>query len=659
METGERINRRYKIIRSIGSGGMAKVYLARDLILERDVAVKLMAYNFHNDENSIRRFKREALATTELVHPNIVNIYDVGENENPYIVMEYVEGTDLKQYIHDYHPIPYKKSIEIMKQILAAVSYAHQHHIIHRDIKPQNILIDAHDNVKITDFGIAVALSQNSITQTNSLLGSVHYLSPEQARGSMATKQSDIYSLGILLYELLTGDVPFDGESAVSIALKHFQQELPSIRNIDSRMPQPLENVVLKATAKESSQRYQTIDEMKEDLETALSPERAGEAKFVPIDTTKEETRVIEPIAVPLDSHSTKDTPKESQDIADQAKGKKNKPKEKKKKRKWLWIFLGIFVLILIGSGIFLFNRPKEVEVPNLVGLTQEEAIEELSSRNLVLGEVKEENNEEVEEGLVIRSDPSSGSTLREEASVKLFISSGSEPFKVENYENEVYEDIRAELTTLGFTVESEEQSSDTIAVGNIIAQDVDAGEEVVPSETTITFTVSTGQEGFTLRDLSGYSEAGVTDYANDIGLSVSSTSEPNEEVPAGQVSRQSPEAGTTVYDGSRISVVFSTGPAEVKVSSFDKGIIIPYVKPDDSEDTDSDADEETQKPVPNQIKIFIGDAENDLDSVYKEYEVTENTPEILTFTVEEGNSASYRVERDGEVILEESGLTE
>ncbi|SFJ96573.1 serine/threonine protein kinase [Marinilactibacillus piezotolerans] len=659
METGERINGRYKIIKCIGSGGMAKVYLARDLILERNVAVKLMAYNFHNDENSIRRFKREALATTELVHPNIVNIYDVGENENPYIVMEYVEGTDLKQYIHDYHPIPYKKSIEIMKQILAAVGYAHQHHIIHRDIKPQNILIDAHDNVKITDFGIAVALSQNSITQTNSLLGSVHYLSPEQARGSMATKQSDIYSLGILLYELLTGDVPFDGESAVSIALKHFQQELPSIRNINNRIPQPLENVVLKATAKESSQRYQTIAEMEEDLKTALSPERAGEAKFVPIDTTKEETRVIEPIAVTSGSLYSKDKPEESGEAGDQTKNKKDKSKPKKKKRRWLWVLLGIFLLILFVGGLLLFNRPKEVEVPDLEGLTQDEAEEELSSLNLVLGEVTEENDEEVEEGLVIRSDPSPGSTLREEASVDLFISSGSEPFEIENYENEVYEDIRAELTTLGFTVESEEQSSDTIAAGNIISQDIEAGEEVVPDETTITFTVSTGQEGFTLRDLSGYSEAGVTDYANDIGLSVSSTSEPNAEVPAGQVSSQSPEPGTTVYAGSRISVVFSTGPEEVELNTFDEGIIIPYAAPESSENDESNPDGEGQEPVPNLIQIFIGDAENNLDSVYKEYEITEDTPEILTFVVEEGESASYRVERDGEVILEESSLTE
>ena len=250
MRPGERINDRYKLIREIGSGGMAKVFLAEDLILERQVAVKLMAYNFHDDEASIRRFKREALSTTELLHPNIVDVVDVGEDDSPYIVMEYVEGYDLKEYIKSHHPIPYKKTVDFMLQILSAVEYAHRHNIIHRDLKPQNILMAHDETVKITDFGIAVALSENSITQTNSLLGSVHYISPEQARGSMATKQSDIYSLGILLYELLSGKVPFDGESPVSIALKHFQNDIPSLKEKDDSLPQALENVVLKATAK-------------------------------------------------------------------------------------------------------------------------------------------------------------------------------------------------------------------------------------------------------------------------------------------------------------------------------------------------------------------------------------------------------------------------
>ncbi|MDN6193742.1 MAG: Stk1 family PASTA domain-containing Ser/Thr kinase, partial [Alkalibacterium sp.] len=299
MRPGERINDRYKLIREIGSGGMAKVFLAEDLILERQVAVKLMAYNFHDDEASIRRFKREALSTTELLHPNIVDVVDVGEDDSPYIVMEYVEGYDLKEYIKSHHPIPYKKTVDFMLQILSAVEYAHRHNIIHRDLKPQNILMAHDETVKITDFGIAVALSENSITQTNSLLGSVHYISPEQARGSMATKQSDIYSLGILLYELLSGKVPFDGESPVSIALKHFQNDIPSLKEKDDSLPQALENVVLKATAKEPSKRYTSVHIMKEDLKTALSAERIEESKFIPQETRNDETRIITPVVPP------------------------------------------------------------------------------------------------------------------------------------------------------------------------------------------------------------------------------------------------------------------------------------------------------------------------------------------------------------------------
>ena len=231
IEIGKKLNGRYKIIGNIGSGGMANVFLAQDLILKRQVAVKVLRFDFQNDQAAIRRFQREALAATELVHPNIVTVYDVGEEDGmQYLVMEYVKGMDLKRYIKSHSPLTYYKVIDIMEQILSAIALAHQHQIIHRDLKPQNILIDEDGVVKITDFGIAIALSETSITQTNSMLGSVHYLSPEQARGGMATRQSDIYALGIILYEMLSGHVPFDGESAVSIALKHFQNDLPSLK---------------------------------------------------------------------------------------------------------------------------------------------------------------------------------------------------------------------------------------------------------------------------------------------------------------------------------------------------------------------------------------------------------------------------------------------
>lgn len=261
MEIGYKLDGRYRIIRSIGEGGMANVYLAHDLILDRDVAIKILRLDLQHDPATMRRFQREELASTELVHPHIVAVYDVGEDHGiQYIAMEYVKGMDLKQYIAAHYPMPYQSVVNIMNEILSAVNQAHAHGIIHRDLKPQNILVNESGHIKITDFGIAVALSENSLTQTNSLLGSVHYLSPEQARGSVATKQSDIYALGIILYEMLTSKVPFEGETAVSIALKHFQSDIPSVRKIDPKIPQALENVVLKATAKAPIDRYQSVE---------------------------------------------------------------------------------------------------------------------------------------------------------------------------------------------------------------------------------------------------------------------------------------------------------------------------------------------------------------------------------------------------------------
>lgn len=667
MIPGERISNRYKIIREIGSGGMAQVYLAEDLILERHVAVKLMAYNFHNDEASIRRFKREALSTTELTHPNIVNVVDVGEDDTPYIVMEYVEGYDLKEFIRQNHPIPYKKTIEIMSQILAAVEYAHNHNIIHRDLKPQNILIDHSEKVKITDFGIAVALSENSITQTNSLLGSVHYISPEQARGSMATKQSDIYSLGILLYELLSGRVPFDGESPVSIALKHFQNDMPSLKENDSSLPQALENVVLKATAKEPGDRYRSVAEMKKDLETSLSESRAEEMKFMPVSTHDDETRMIEPVKIRPDKTEAPSAEQKPAEEPDKAAPEPNKDKKRKRRRKGL-LFIIILLLMLIGSLlVFSMTRPREVSVPDLSGLTLEEAEEELEELNLQVGDIVEQNSSDVEAGRIIRTNPSPDAVLRESASVNLYVSLGEEMITLEDYENVSYEDARAELTDMGFTVEREDVFSNDISEGNVVSQSISAGEEVVPSESTITLEVSSGPEGFTLRRLVGYSSVGVEDYANDLNLSVTITNEPHDTIPEGQVARQSPEPGTTVYPGSRISVVFSTGPEEPEYVTFDRGIIIEYLS-ETGEEAENDGDEENEEDdengesdeglTPNAIEIYVEDAENSFDDVYRAFDIYEDTPEIITFVVEEGQTASFRIVRDGEVIREETGIS-
>jgi serine/threonine-protein kinase len=656
MNQGERVSGRYKIIKKIGAGGMANVYLATDLILEREVAVKMMSLDFQEDKDSLRRFQREALSTTELTHPNIVNIYDVGEGDQPYIVMEHVDGMDLKQYIRENHPIPYQKAIDIMEQILNGIAYAHKNDVIHRDIKPHNILIDKDGNIKITDFGIAVALSQNSITQTNSLLGSVQYISPEQARGNVVTKQSDIYSLGIVLYELLTGTVPFEGESAVSIALKHFQTPIPSLREFDSRLPQPLENVVLKATAKEPRHRYATVDEMKEDLLTALSPSRRDEKKFVPPAENEEDTLVLDVNAINSEASVATAAPisDETINLSNEEEAAEKTQPQPKKKRRWLWLLIP---LILIGVFLaFLLSRPVQVVIPeNLVGMTQEEATERLEEVSLKVGEIIEQSNDEYEEGIVFRVNPNEGASVLEESEVDLYVSLGEEPFEVEDYAGENYEEIRAELTEAGFTVESEEASDETVPEGDIIEQSITPGEEVLPRETTITFTVSTGRRIISMIDLTGYSREQVNNFVDENSLNLSTTSEPSDDVPADQVIRQEPEEGSTLFIGDRINVVFSTGPEEEEepeTVTFSKEVTVQY------EENLSEPENEDEEPeaLPNRIEIFVNDLNQNGESAVHSFTLNEGETVTrgLTFTVEEGQTASYRIERDGEVDTEE-----
>ena len=645
MKTGTRISDRYKIIGKIGSGGMANVYLAQDLILERQVAVKMMSLTFNEDEESdnLRRFQREALSSTELIHPNIVNIYDVGEGERPYIVMEYVEGTDLKKYIQENHPIPYSKVIKIMSQILSGISYAHRNGVIHRDIKPHNILIDKEGTVKITDFGIAVALSQNSITQTNSILGSVQYISPEQARGNMVTKQSDIYSLGIVLYEMLTGVVPFEGESAVSVALKHFQSPIPSLREFDTRIPQPLENVVLRAAAKDAKDRYGSVSEMQADLETSLDPSRRNEEMFVPADINEEDTLIMkEPLVAA-----------ERENLADGQTAvilEPDKKPEKKKKPWWLLIFPILLIAIFL---IWALTRPQEIDLPDeLIGSTLEEAIELLQENNLVLGETIQQPNDEVEVGLVFRTSPNPGSTVREGASVDLYVSEGEEPYNLSDYVGLNYEEVRAELTELGFSVESETRNDESIPAGMIIEQDIDPETDVKISETTITFVVSDGRRSIELIDFEGYTRPGVNDYVSMNGLELKVTEESSEDIQAGLVISQSPEAGSTVYAGDTISVIFSTGPEEIELVEFIKEITIPFQEPIIDED-------DTDEPVPgitnNEVKIFINDHEKDYDEPAYELTISQDLLYTIRFVIEEGSYATYKVEIDGQLYVEET----
>jgi eukaryotic-like serine/threonine-protein kinase len=641
MIIGKRISGRYKIMDMIGGGGMANVYLAHDMILDRDVAVKMLRLDFANDDEFIRRFHREAQSATSLAHPNIVSIYDVGEEDGLYyIVMEYVDGQTLKQYIQQHAPVPVDEALEIMQQLTSAISHAHHNHIVHRDIKPHNILIDPNGTVKITDFGIAMALSATSITQTNSVLGSVHYLSPEQARGGMANKKSDIYSIGIVMFELLTGRLPFSGESAVSIALKHLQSETPSLKRWNPQIPQSVENIVLKATAKDPFHRYDNVDEMEEDLRTALDAKRLNEEKFF-IPEDDEATKAIPIITNDRPFHTLDETiiRKEAPVSQGQPEGKP----EKKKKKKWPIILTILFLLILtagivtVTKGPDLFG-PKEVEIPDVSGMEVEEAVAELMSSGFIIGDKKEISDEEIETGNVIRTNPKAGKMIKEGNEIDLYISTGKEEIELSDYSGRLYDDVVQLLEGKNFKDIEKTEKHDDSEPGTILEQYPPDGESVIPEETVLEFTLSLGPELIKLEDLSGYNEKALNNYKESYGLEIESTQEYHDTVPEGLVISQDPAPGTELKKGSTVRVVISKGPEKIPPKVVKERINILY--------------EPVEPGQPQTIQIFVDDLEHTMSVPYDTFEITENREYTIEFKIPPGEKASYMVIRDNNVII-------
>nr|WP_309099318.1 Stk1 family PASTA domain-containing Ser/Thr kinase [Fredinandcohnia onubensis] len=645
MLIGRRLSGRYKILEVIGGGGMANVYLARDVILERDVAIKVLRLDFSNDEEFIKRFRREAHAATSLAHPNIVSIYDVGEEEDIYyIVMEYVPGQTLKQYIQRNAPLHPKEAINIMLQLTSAITHAHQNQIVHRDIKPQNILIDHDGTVKVTDFGIAVALSSTTITQTNSVLGSVHYLSPEQARGGMSTRKSDIYSLGIVMFELLTGRVPFEGESAVSIALKHLQSDTPSPKRWNATIPQSVENVILKATAKDPFHRFDSVEEMEEDLQTALFPNRLNEEKFVIPDMDDEVTKAIPIIKDngPLTSAET--MVRDSQKNAKPDDQGEPKPKKKKKKKNKLLVSLAIIFFLILAAGVAAVTifpalfLPKDVEVPDVSNMTYDRAVNKLEEAGFTIGDTIEISDQEIEEGYIVRTDPEAGDSVKEGATIDLYESTGKKKVAFKDYVGKDFEEVKDKLINKEkyLAVFSEEEFSDS-APGTILSQSIDEGEEVVPEETEVTFTISKGLETIKLADLTKYPANALAEYANSTGLNIDSAEEQHsDEIPAGQAISQTPAAGTELTKGDKVKVIMSKGPEPKEPKEVKRTITIDYT-PDEEES-------------PQLVEIYIQDANNNIDEVYDDFELKEKRSVELTFVINPGETAEYMVLINGKL---------
>ena len=503
IQIGKIFAGRYRIIKQIGRGGMADVYLAKDLILDgEEVAVKVLRTNYQTDPIAVARFQREARAMADLDHPHIVRITDIGEEDGQqYLAMEYVAGLDLKRYIKEHYPLSNEEAVRIMGQILLAMRLAHAKGIVHRDLKPQNILLTPDGTAKVTDFGIAVAFAETSLTQTNSMLGSVHYLSPEQARGSKATIQSDIYAMGIIFFEMLTGHIPYDGDSAVTIALQHFQKPLPSVIAENPSVPQSLENVVIKATAKKLTDRYQTVSEMYVDLLSSLSYNRRNEPKLVFEDTSKVDTKTLPKISQSTLTAIPKVQPKEeshqSQNPTQKATNKETvaKPVKKRRFKARYFVLLASFILVMASLFWIVSKTPATVEIPKVAGQTVAEAKENLKKANFEIGEEKTEASDTVEEGRVIRTDPDAGSARKEGTKVNLIISSGQQSFKIGNYIGRKSTDVIAELK--GKKVPEnlikvvEEESSETEA-GLVMRQSLPEGTTYDLSKATeITLTVA------------------------------------------------------------------------------------------------------------------------------------------------------------------------
>ena len=471
---GKTIANRYEIISKTGVGGMATVYTAKDKVLNRNVAVKVLKDEFTTDDEFVKRFNSEALAAASLTHPNIVSIYDVGNEDGIYyIVMELVRGKTLKQIITEEGALPWKWSVNIAIQIASALEMAHKNNIVHRDIKPHNIIITEDGVAKVTDFGIAKAVSNSTITAFGTTIGSVHYFSPEQAKGGYTDAKSDIYSLGVVMYEMLTGKVPFDADTSVSVALKHMQEKPVTPMEIKKTIPKAVNDIILKAMEKEPMARYQNATSMIRDLSRAL---KEPDGEFV------EEEDFDDGLTRRMDA-ITDDMIKDSK-VDNKKKKKKNKIAaflEEHPKTKILFIILIcialFFASIGITSAIINATSPKEVQIPNLIGMTEEEAKAELKKYKLNYEKVEEDYNKDVEAGKIYEQSPtySANYKIKEKTTISVKVSKGTEKTTVPKVVGMTYDEAVAKLEENKLNAEKVEETSETIKDGIVISQEVEA----------------------------------------------------------------------------------------------------------------------------------------------------------------------------------------
>lgn len=566
---GQKINDRYEIIKSIGEGGMANVYLAQDTILDRKVAIKVLRGDLANDEKFIRRFQREALSASSLSHPNIVEMYDVGEDSgNHYIVMEYIEGKTLKQLLKKRGNLTVSEAVDIMLQLTDGIAHAHDSYIIHRDLKPQNIMIQEDGQIKITDFGIAMALNSTQLTQTNSVMGSVHYLPPEQASGKGSTIKCDIYSMGILFYELLTGVLPFKGDNAVEIALKHMKDPIPSVRKQNSNIPQSVENIIIKSTAKNPKNRYNDVKEMYRDLKVCLEPDVVNQERFVykyPEHETEENKDPIPSIRSKKKEESKKkQDSNESVENIEEEIAREIEPEENKSKMRYIiWALAGILiVLVLVLSLIFIpsfFGKAEEVEIPDVSGMSVVDAETVLKDADLeVATETIGMVSGEYSAGLVVKTDPIAGRSVKPGTVITIYESLGEEKYTVEDFTGQNYLTVQTrleevyglEVTVKKQTVTDAEGLDDQV----IIAQEPEVGTELKKGD-RVTLYIPDIYEKYP--DFVGekWSVEEVEDFCSSYGIELHKEYQQTSSYPAGTIIRQSRLADSKIVTGASLTI--------------------------------------------------------------------------------------------------------
>ena len=598
---GKVIGNRYEILEKIGEGGMATVYKARCNILKRYVAVKVLREEYTTDEEFIKRFNTEAQAAASLTHPNIVSIFDVGHEDNIYyIVMELVQGKTLKEIINEDGVLPWKWSINIAIQVASALETAHKNNIVHRDIKPHNIIITEDGIAKVTDFGIAKAVSNSTITAFGTTIGSVHYFSPEHARGGYTDAKSDIYSLGVVMYEMLTGRVPFDADTPVSIALKHMQEKPVEPIKLNPSIPLAINKIIMKAMEKEPSLRYQSATEMLKDLSMAL---KDPEGEFV-----KSNAETLQ---------YTQRVPVLGEEPQAEVKSKNKKGKlaiyfEKHPTAKKVWItVIAILLVILIPiagffgvQAVLKAGLPKDVKLPNFVGQTIEEAKATLGKEKLTL-ETEEVYNDEIEIGKIISQDPpfSEGATVKENTIVKVKISKGPETVKMIKVVGMKYEDAERQLKDeLHLNVEKIEETSKTVEKEYVIKQEIEEGKDIKVGETVKLYvSIGTGLKEIAMPYVIGDTEEEAKKKLE--GLTVTVVYEEDMSKTDGRVLKQSIEAGTTIEEKTKVTITVN------KIEEIKIGVVKLNLKSFLGSESEIKLDENGQEINPTvNVKITVND---------------------------------------------------